>query len=134
MSLRSYYRADASRWLEVASGIALGIFAVLAMALAVFIALRADARIGVLAVELLLALLGVGLGRLAIRLLKGEDRARRPLLSPFGLIAGAVIFAVGGLFLLFLAVTRRDPALIVPALVVLPASYHARPISCPPRM
>ncbi len=125
MSLNSYFRADASRPLEVASGILLGAFALLSGVLAVFVAVRAPARIGVVAVVLLLVLLALGLGRLGIRLLRGEERVHRPLLSPFGLIVGAVIFATGGMFSLYWALAQRNPALIVPAFIALPASYHA---------
>jgi len=125
VSLDSYYRSNPGRWLELLCGIAIAVFALLALGLSVMLLLRAELSIGVLTAGLLLVGFGYWLGRLALRLLMGRTRVFRPLLSPAELMVGDSVLGLGGVLLLYIAATEREPKLAISALGILPVPYFA---------
>jgi len=123
VSLRNYYQQDAGRSLEVICGVGLIAFGVLIGAGSVLILARGYESPGALAMASVLGLVAFGLLWVGARLLRGQSRAGAPLLSPAAIIAGAIIFLLGGLLLIFIGIEERDIRPILGGLGILPASY-----------
>jgi hypothetical protein len=125
MGLREYYQQDAARWLEVTCGIALLAFSGLSGFVAILGVVQSNRYPRALIATAIFGLIAWGLLRLGFRLLQRRHPVGRALLSPTALIAGAVVFLVGGILLISFAIIERDFRFLILGLGNLPASYFS---------
>ena len=123
MNLRNYYQQDAWRYLEIVCGICLSAFSLLIGVGAVLVAARGYRSPGAVVIAGALALVALGLIRIGLKLLRGQSRVGRPLLSSAAMIGGAAIFFLGGLLLIYIGITQRDIRGVLGGVGILPASY-----------